>query len=523
MILEKVSKEKYSSFSLLVVFVSAAFWSLVWFFKGSYIHTQFLKLLNWLPFETVEASLAYLLGLYFIYTAIIVTMLLVTSFFSQSLLEDIRDKHFPYEPLLEEDEVKVSENRLLDILIYVVISIVSFPLLFIPVVNFVLQMGLWIWLIKDTFVNDSMALVIPKEKRDKLSEYKSGFITISAVTALFNFLPVFNIFGPFFGEIAMFYYLKEIQKELWMKIAFFEIKPEEKIFFQQHLKNEELFFFEETTNTVLQESEEYDAVSIFIHSRITDDILEKLPVLQYLQTRSTGYDHIKCEALYKRGLLVSNVAGYGGPAVAEFSFSLLLNATRHTHTAIERSKQRNFAYSDLKGIELFGKTLGILGLGIIGSQMARIGKGFGMKIVAYSRTKKQIVDELGIDFCDLDTVLKKSDILMIALPLTSATNALINEKNVNKIKNDTIIVNTARGEVIEDVLYGKMKNILCLDVISDTKYIHRDNILYTPHMAYYTKEALQRIMQISLENMKAFLEKKPLPNCLKLSCKRDYQ
>ncbi|ADN08508.1 conserved hypothetical protein [Sulfurimonas autotrophica DSM 16294] len=214
MILERVSKEKYSSFSLLVVFVSAAFWSLIWFFKGSYIHVQFLKLLNWLPFETVEASLSYLMGLYFIYSAIIVTMLLVTSFFSQTLLEDIRDKNFPYEPLLEEDEVKVSENRLLDILIYAIISIIAFPLLFIPILNFVLQLGLWIWLIKDTFVNDSAALVIPKEKRAKLSEYKGGFLTISVVTSLFNFLPVFNIFGPFFGEIAMFYYLKGIQKEL---------------------------------------------------------------------------------------------------------------------------------------------------------------------------------------------------------------------------------------------------------------------------------------------------------------------
>ncbi len=214
MILERVSKEKYSSFSLLVVFVSAALWSLIWFFKGSYIHAQFLKLLNWLPFETVEASLSYLMGLYFIYSAIIVTMLLVTSFFSETLLEDIRDKNFPYEPLLEEDEVKVSENRLLDILIYTVVSIAAFPLLFIPILNIVLQLGLWIWLIKDTFVNDSAALVIPKEKRAKLSEYKSGFIVISAVTSLFNFLPVFNIFGPFFGEITMFYYLKGIQKEL---------------------------------------------------------------------------------------------------------------------------------------------------------------------------------------------------------------------------------------------------------------------------------------------------------------------
>ncbi|MEN4046114.1 MULTISPECIES: EI24 domain-containing protein [Sulfurimonas] len=214
MILERVSKEKYSSFSLLVVFLSAVFWAVIWFFKGAYLHEQFLRLFNWLPFETVQESLAYLLGIYFIYSGIIVSMLLITSFFSEALLEDINEEHFPYEPLLQEDEVKASENRLLDIAIYTVVSIVAFPLLFIPVLNFVLQLGLWIWLIKDTFVNDSALLVIPKEKRAKLSGYKSGFFVISAVTALFNFLPIFNIFGPFFGETAMFYYLKEIQKEL---------------------------------------------------------------------------------------------------------------------------------------------------------------------------------------------------------------------------------------------------------------------------------------------------------------------
>lgn len=214
MILERVSKEKYSSFSVLIVFVSAAFWSSVWFFNGSYIHSQFLRLLNWLPFETVQTSLSYLLGIYVVYSSIIVTMLLVTSFYSKALLEDVRDKYFPYEPFLEEDEVKASENRLFDVMIYIIISIVAFPLLFIPIVNIVLQLGLWIWLIKDTFVKDSAALLIPKDKRSKLSEYKSGFLFISVVTSLFNFLPIFNIFGPFFGEIAMFYYLKEIEKEL---------------------------------------------------------------------------------------------------------------------------------------------------------------------------------------------------------------------------------------------------------------------------------------------------------------------
>lgn len=213
-ILDKVSKEKYSAFSLLIVLGSAIFWSIIWFLKGHYIHIQLTKLLNWFPFETLKEGLAYLLGLYILYSALIVTMLLVTSFFSEGLLKDIKTRYFPNEELLNENEVKATENRVVDIAIYIAISIVAFPLLFIPVVNFVVQLALWIWLIKDTFVKDSEWLLVPKDKRDKLSKYRLSFFIISAFAALFNFLPVFNIFGPFFGEIAMFDYLRKIRNEL---------------------------------------------------------------------------------------------------------------------------------------------------------------------------------------------------------------------------------------------------------------------------------------------------------------------
>ncbi len=308
-----------------------------------------------------------------------------------------------------------------------------------------------------------------------------------------------------------------------IKIAFFEIKPQEKEYFQKQLAEYELLFFEKTLNEVVQESKDYDVISIFIHSHITESILQKLPKLQYLQTRSTGYDHIKCKTLYKKGLLVSNVAGYGGPAVAEFAFSLALNATRKTCIALDRTKHGDFEYSDLKGMELFGKTLGILGLGTIGSQMARIANGFGMNIVAHSRTKTKLIDELGIIFCDFEELLRRSDILMIALPLTPSTKHMLNEKTMQFMKEDIIIVNTARGEIIEDVLYEKMKTIFCLDVLTRLEYAQNSNVFYTPHMAYYTQEALERIMRISLENMKAFLTKKELPNCLKLACAREYK
>ena len=307
-----------------------------------------------------------------------------------------------------------------------------------------------------------------------------------------------------------------------MIIAFFETKPEERAFFEAHLKGQTLHFFDGTIQDELKESADYEAVSVFVHSRITDEVLKKLPKLRYLQTRSTGYDHIKCPALYRRGLLVSNVAGYGGPAVAEFAFSLLLNATRHTWKALHRAKEGFFGYQDLKGTELFGKRIGILGLGTIGQRMAYIAKGFGMEISAWSRTEKPIIEALGIDFTSLEAVLQKSDVVMIALPLTPATERLIDAQKASLLKKEAIVVNVARGEILAKELYTRLPHLLCLDVTADPACIPRPNVLYTPHMAYYTREALQRILEISLKNLEAFLAGEPLPNCLKLACERDY-
>lgn len=308
-----------------------------------------------------------------------------------------------------------------------------------------------------------------------------------------------------------------------MKIAFYEATPEDRAFFGPKLEGHEVTFFEGPIQEELSEEAPFEAISVFVHSKVSEEIITKLPNLRYVQTRSTGYDHIDCQGLYARGILLSNVAGYGGPAVAEFAFSLLLNATRHTHTAIDRAKSGNYAYHDLLGCELYGKRVGILGLGTIGSRMAYIAKGFGMRICAWSRTKKPIVDELGIDFYDdLDAMLPDCDVVMLALPLTPATRNLIDSQRAACLKKDAFIVNTARGEIIEKSLYSTLPNVLCLDVTADLEATKRPNVLYTPHMAYYTAEALQRIRQISLENLEAFIAGKPLPNCLKLSCQKDY-
>ncbi len=309
-----------------------------------------------------------------------------------------------------------------------------------------------------------------------------------------------------------------------MRIAFFEVTAEEKAFFAKRLQGHTLSFFEGTINKVLQAPAEFDAISVFVHSRIDDEILSLLPNLKYIQTRSTGYDHLKCNLLYKRHILVSNVAGYAGPPVGEFAFSLLLNATRKTHIALERTRRGDLHYQDLLGTELYGKRLGIMGLGVIGTRMAYIGAGFGMKLSAFSRTRKPIVDRLHIDFTtDLDRFLSKCDVIMIALPLTPATREMINLKNAYQIPRETIIVNVSRAEIIEERLYESLPNVICTDVLHDPSVAQKKaHFLFTPHMAYYTEEALERIREISLKNMLAFIEGKPLPNCLKFACEKEY-
>jgi D-lactate dehydrogenase len=305
-----------------------------------------------------------------------------------------------------------------------------------------------------------------------------------------------------------------------MKIAFFEIKPEERTFFENKLKNieAEIFFFEETLNQHKLPAD-YDVISVFINSKITPEILDKLPNLKYIQTRSTGYDHIDVVECYKRGIIVSNVRGYAGPAVGEFAYGLLLEATRKLYIAIERLKKGNTFYKDLKGIEIEGKTIGILGLGTIGSQIAKIAKGFGANVIAYVRHKKDVdIKQTNI----LEEVLENSDFLFIALPLTPQTQNLINSENIKDFRGK-IIINPARAEIISREVYEKFDGIIAADVLPEWSLAKKDNIIATPHMAYYTKEALRRIMQISYENLMDFLEGNKPRHCLKEECMKNYK
>jgi len=211
-ILRNVSKEKYTSFSILVAMGSAVFWAIIWLFKGDYIYHQFLQLLTWLPFETVEKGIAFLIGFYFIYNAIVVSMVFMTSLFSEPLIASIEKKHFKEDEVVRDHVFSSISYTIKDSFIFIVVSLLVFPLLFIPVINIVVQIALWMWLIKDTMSYDAAALVYEKVEKEEIGQHRFAIWMISFITVLFNFIPVFNIFGPFFGEISIFHYLKSIKK-----------------------------------------------------------------------------------------------------------------------------------------------------------------------------------------------------------------------------------------------------------------------------------------------------------------------
>ncbi len=304
-----------------------------------------------------------------------------------------------------------------------------------------------------------------------------------------------------------------------MKIAFFDCKKEEIKYFKEKLNNidAEIFYFKEDISHIINTQNDFDAISIFITSKIDKKILDKLPNLRYIQTRSAGYDHINIVECYKKNIFVSNAKGYAGPAVGEFAFGLLLEATRKLYIAIERLKKENLYYKDLKGTEIEGKTIGILGIGTIGTQIVKIAKGFGANVIGYARHQKDFVKTTPV----LEEVLENSDFLFIALPLTPQTKDLINKKNISYFKGK-IIINTARAEIISHDIYENFDGIIAADVLPNWDLAKKENIIATPHMAYYTKEALRRIMQISIDNLSDFLNGKPPRFCLKEECQKNY-
>lgn len=320
------------------------------------------------------------------------------------------------------------------------------------------------------------------------------------------------------------------------KIAFFEIKPYEKAHLKKKLKGHTLEFFSEPLDKKnVSKAKSADMISVFIYSVIDKDMISRLPKLKRIATRSTGFDHIDIRECKKQKIDVYNVPYYGENTVAEHTFALILSLSRKVHKSYMRTLKDDFSIEGLRGFDLKGKTIGIIGGGHIGLHVARMAKGFSMNILVFDINEDKFLSEvIGFDYAAMDELLKKSDIISLHVPHNKHTHHLIDKKTLKKMKKGAILINTSRGGIVDTdaLLYGLEKGMIGgagLDVIEgeelikeehellhktdntekwktivrDHKIFDMGNVVFTPHNAFNSREAVNRILDVTIENIKA--------------------
>lgn len=258
---------------------------------------------------------------------------------------------------------------------------------------------------------------------------------------------------------------------------------------------------------------------------ITETVLNACPNIRLICVQATGYNIVDGEACAKRNIPVTNVPSYGTAAVAQFTFALMLELCHrigHHDHAVHQGKWcqcSNFCFWDTPQMELAGKTLGIIGFGRIGQAVAKLAKAFGMHVLAYSRTIRE--DHLLLAECvDLDTLYARSDIISLHCPLFRDNEKMINARSIRKMKDGVILINTARGGLLDEadvaqaLAEGKL-GAAAVDVVSEepmkqeNPLLTAPNCIITPHIAWAPKESRQRLLDCVVENIRCFLARTP--------------
>lgn len=255
------------------------------------------------------------------------------------------------------------------------------------------------------------------------------------------------------------------------------------------------------------------------------EIIDACPELKYIDVAFTGVDHIDIAHCKEKGIRVSNASGYSDICVTELAFGMMLSLSRYMvqcDQAVRDGKDK----TGLVGTELAGKTLGVIGTGKIGSRVIAIARAFGMKVIAYSRTVKPELQAMGVEYLSLDEVMALSDIVTLHTPNNAETKGLISREMIGKMKPSAIFINTARGPIVDsqalaDALNAGKIRAAGIDVFEMEPPIPKDhplvtakNVLLAPHVAFATKEAMERRAEIVFENLYAWLDGKMLnPIC----------
>ncbi len=257
---------------------------------------------------------------------------------------------------------------------------------------------------------------------------------------------------------------------------------------------------------------------------VSKEVMAQLPKLKYIGVLATGYNVVDIQEAHERGIIVTNVPAYSTESVAQMVFAHLLTVTNRTeHYAIQNRRGRwtenpDFCYWDFPHMELAGKTFGIVGLGNIGQRVAQIALAFGMKVKALS-SKTSL--PAGIEKASLEELLATSDVLSLHCPLTENTRHLINADTLRQMKSTAILINTGRGPLIDDqavaeALADGRLAAFCADVLTeeppkaDNPLLKQPNAFFTPHIAWASKEARIRLLQVATDNVRAFIGGKPV-------------
>lgn len=258
---------------------------------------------------------------------------------------------------------------------------------------------------------------------------------------------------------------------------------------------------------------------------ITENVLSACPNIKLICVQATGYNVVDCEACAKRGIPVTNVPSYGTAAVAQFTIALILELCHQIglhNQSVHRGdwvKSSTFCYWLTPQTELAGKTIGIVGFGRIGRAVGQLAKAFGMQVLAYSRSETGAGREIG-EYVDLDTLLRRSDIVSLHCPLFPATEKIINADTLSKMKDGAMLINTSRGGLVDEAALaqalnsGKLRGA-AVDVVSqepmqaDNPLLNCEKCIITPHIAWAPVESRKRLLDCVVENIRCFLADTP--------------
>lgn len=323
------------------------------------------------------------------------------------------------------------------------------------------------------------------------------------------------------------------------RVIFFEVEKWEQEFFRHKLTSRaELEFFDHRlTPDKIDEASSANYLVSFIYSDLSQRMLDQIPQLKGIATMSVGTDHIDLKESARRNITVCNVPAYGPNTVAEHTVALLLALSRKIVPSVERTRHGEYEYTGLTGWDLMGKTLGIIGTGKIGSHVARIAQGLGMRLVGYDpMPNKQLSEKTGLEYMSLPQLFHLSDVISLHIPLNEQNKHMLSKEEFAQMKKGMVVINTARGGLIDpqalvDALNDGTVSQAGIDVLEDEGLLkeerqffspyfelkdfqtalanhalmHDERVLVTPHNAFNSKEALQNILQTTLENIEGML------------------